>query len=159
MKASLLIGQGTFSLFTNRRTRDRFKLERTRASAYGYPVFEMGEYADTLPRKIISFHCLENESNEQKESITEGNENFPDLPQGSESDIVVVEETETSPRKSLAVLQVAGGKERMVEETGNTNRESLIVSSEECLLSSSDEESEGLEKFCVINLCHSAVRG
>ena len=39
------------------------------------------------------------------------------------------------------------GKETMVEETGNTNRESSIVSSQECLLSSSDEGREGLEKF------------
>ena len=60
---------------------------------------------------------------------------------------MVVEETETSPRKNLAVLQVTRGKETMVEETGKTNRESLIVSSEECLLSSSDEGSEGLENF------------
>ena len=35
----------------------------------------------------------------------------------------------------------------MVEETGNTNKESLIVKSQECLLSISDEGSEGLEKF------------
>ena len=35
----------------------------------------------------------------------------------------------------------------MVEETGNTNKESLIVNSQECLLSNSDEGSEGLEKF------------
>ena len=81
-----MLGQSNFSLFTNRRTRDRFKFERTRAFAYGYPVFEVGEYAGVLPRKFISFHCLENESNEQKESNTEGTETFPDLPRRSESD-------------------------------------------------------------------------
>ena len=46
----------------------------------------MGEYAGMLPRKFISLHCLENGTNEQKESNTEGTENFPDLPQRSESD-------------------------------------------------------------------------
>ena len=46
----------------------------------------MGGYAGVLPRKFISFHCLENESNEPKESNTEGTENLPDLPQRSESD-------------------------------------------------------------------------
>ena len=46
----------------------------------------MGEYAGMLPRKFISFPCLERESNEQKGSNTEGTDNFPDLPQGSESD-------------------------------------------------------------------------
>ena len=66
----------------------------------------MGEYAGELPRKFINFHCLENESNEPKDHNTEGTENYPDLPQRSEVEIVVIEETETSPTKSLAVLQV-----------------------------------------------------
>ena len=60
---------------------------------------------------------------------------------------MVIEETETSPTKSLAVLQVTGGKETMVEERGKVYKECLVVSSQECLLSSSDEGSEGLEKF------------
>ena len=77
----------------------------------------MGEYAGELPRKFISFHCLENEYNVPKDHNTEGTENYPDLPQRSEVDIVVIEETETSPTKSLAV-QVTGGKETMVEERG-----------------------------------------
>ena len=64
----------------------------------------MGQYAGEVPRKFISFHCLENESNVLKDRNTERTENYPDFPQGSESEIVVVEETETSPRKSLAVL-------------------------------------------------------
>ena len=82
-----------------------------------------------------------------KDHNTEGTQNYPDLPQRSEVEIVVIEETETSPTKSLAVLQVRGGKETMVEERGNVNKECLIVGSQECLLSSSDKGSEGLEKF------------
>ena len=107
----------------------------------------MGEYAGELPRKFISFHCLENESNEPKDHNTEGIENYPDLPQRSEVEIVVIEETETSPTKSLAVLQVTGGEKTISEERGNVHKESLAVGSQECLLSSSDEGSEGLEKF------------
>ena len=107
----------------------------------------MGEYAGELPRNFISFHCLENESNEPKDHNTEGIENYPDLPQRSEVEIVVIEETETSPTKSLAVLQVTGGEKTISEERGNVNKESLAVGSQECLLSSSDEGSEGLEKF------------
>ena len=107
----------------------------------------MGEYAGELPRKFISFHCLENESNVLKDHNSEGTENYPDLPQRSEVEIVVIEETETSPTKSLAVLQVTGGKETMVEERGGVNKECLTVGSQECLLSSSDEGSEGLEKL------------
>ena len=107
----------------------------------------MGEYAGELPRKFISFHCLENESNVPKDHNTEETENYPGLPQRSEVEIVVIEETETSPTKSLAVLQVTGGKETMVEERGDVNKECLIVGSQECLMSSSDEGSEGLEKF------------
>ena len=107
----------------------------------------MGEYAGELPRKFISFHCLGNEFNEPKDQNTEGAENYPDLPQRSEVEIVVIEETETSPTKSLAVLQVAGGEKTISEERGNVCKGSLAVGSQECLLSSSDEGSEGLEKF------------
>ena len=60
---------------------------------------------------------------------------------------MVIEETETSPTKSLVVLQVTGGKETMVEERGDVNKEYLTVGGQKCLLSSSDEGSEGLEKF------------
>ena len=107
----------------------------------------MGENAGELPRKFISFHCLENESNVPKDHNTEGTENYPDLPQRSEVEIVVIEETETSPTKSLAVLQVTGDKQTMGEERGNVDNESFAVVNQECLLSSSDEGSEGLEKF------------
>ena len=46
----------------------------------------------------------------------------------------------------MAVLQVEGGKEATVGETEDTNEECVIVGSQECLLLSSDEGSEGLEK-------------
>ena len=107
----------------------------------------MGEYAGELPRKFISFHCLQNESNVPKDHNTEGAENYPDLPQRSGVEIVVIEETETSPTKRLVVLQVTGSEKTMSEERGNLNKESFAVVSQECLLSSSDEGSEGLEKF------------
>ena len=128
-------------------TRDRFEFERTRVSSLRISGFEMGEYAGEMPRKFISFHCLENESNVPKDHNTEGTENYPDLPQRSVVEIVVIEETETSRTKSLAVLQVAGGKDTMVEERGNVDEKCLVIGSQECLLSSSDEGSEGLEKF------------
>ena len=107
----------------------------------------MGEYAGQLPRKFVSFHCFQNEPNELKDNNTQRTENYPDLSQKSESKIVVIEETETSPSKSLAVLQIAGGNEAMVGETEDTTRDSVIVGGQECLLSSSDEGNEGLEKF------------
>ena len=100
-----MLGHSNFSLFTIRRTRDRIRFERTRASANGYPVFQKGEYAGMLPRKFISFHCLEKESNEQKKSNTEGTENFPDLPRRSESDAECSDGGE-SPEKRLVELEV-----------------------------------------------------
>ena len=109
--------------------------------------FEMGEYAGELPRKFISFHCLENESNVPKDCNTEESENYPDLPRRSGVEIVMIDETGTSPSKSLAVLQVAGGKKTMSEERGSVDKEGFAVGSQECLLSSSDEGSEGLQKF------------
>ena len=141
-----MLGQSIFSLLTIRITRDRFELNE-----HVFPLrisgFEMGEYAGELPRKFISFHCLENESNVPKDHNTEESENYLDLPQRSGAEIVVIEETETSPSKSLAVLQVTGGKKTMSEERGNVDKESFAVGSQECLLSSSDEGSEGLQKF------------
>ena len=83
----------------------------------------------------------------ERESNTEGTENNLGPPQRSESEFVVIEGTETSPTKILAVLQVAGGKEATVGETEGTNKECMIVRSEKCLMSSIDEASEGLEKF------------
>ena len=109
--------------------------------------FELGEYAGELPCKFISFHSLESESIVPKDHNTEKSENYSDLPQRSGVEIVVIEETETSPSKSLAGLQVTGGKKTMVEESVNVNAESLVVGSQDCLLSSSDEGSEGLEEF------------
>ena len=87
-------------LFTSRKTRDRFEFERTRVSSYGYLVFGMR----MLPRKFISFHCLENKSNELKESNTERTENFPDLPRRSESDVKCSDGGEY-PQKRLADLE------------------------------------------------------
>ena len=63
----------------------------------------MGENSGEMPRKFISFDCLVSESNELKDSNTEGTANFPGLPQGIDSEIVIIEETETSSTKSLAV--------------------------------------------------------
>ena len=109
--------------------------------------FEMGEYAGELPPKFTSFHCLENESNETKDSNTEEAEDYPDLPQRSQSEFVVIEETEISPSKNLAVLQVAGAEESTVKGDKDTNEERVVISSQECLMSSRDDGSEGLEKF------------
>ena len=107
----------------------------------------MGEYAGELPRKFISLHCLENESNELKNCNTEGTENFPEIPRTSEIESVIIEETWTYPAKSLAESQVAAAKDSAVKETEETNEERVIVASQEGLLSISDEGSEGLEKL------------
>ena len=118
-----MLGRINFSLFTNRKTRDRFKFERTRAAAYGYPVFEIAEYAGMLPRKFFSFHCLENESNEQKESNTEGTGNFPDFPQRSESDGDYSDGGESSEKRlvELEVMPVCEIRKESAEEVDVTN--------------------------------------
>ena len=105
MKAYQLLGHSNFSLFTSRTTRDRIKFERIRASTCGYLVFELVEYASELPRKFISFHCLENEYNELTDSNPEGVENFPELPQRIESDVGCVSSHE-SPEKRIVDSQV-----------------------------------------------------
>ena len=110
-----MLGQSSFSLFTSRITGERFEFERTRAPAYGFPVFKLGEYAAELPRKFISLHCFENESKELKDSNTEGTEKL-------------------SPTKSLAVSQVTGAEESAIRESRDTNEERVVVGSQESLL-------------------------
>ena len=88
-------GQSKVSIFNSRITRDRFEFERTRVSCYGYPILEMGGFAGELPRKFLSFYCLEAEPNELRDSNAEETESYPELPQRSESEIVVIEGTET----------------------------------------------------------------
>ena len=46
----------------------------------GRLVFEMGGYAGHLPRKFISFHSLESDSNEKEARSTEGVENIHHSP-------------------------------------------------------------------------------
>ena len=112
----------------------------------------MGEYAAELPHKFFSFCCLENEPNVLKDRNTEGTKNNPDLPQRSDSKIVVIEETETSPSKSLAVLRVADAEESTVKGDKDTSEERVVISGQECLMSSSDDGSEGLEQFLRVKL-------
>ena len=45
------------------------------------------------------------------------------------------------------MLQVTGAKDSTVRKIEDTNKERVIIGSYECLLSTSDEGSEGLEKF------------
>ena len=99
----------------------------------------MGEDAGELPGKLFSSHCLEKEPIKLKGSNTEEIGNYPYLPQRSEWQTLIIEETETSPTKSLAVLQVTGTKGSLVRESEATNKERVIIGSQECLLSSTDE--------------------
>ena len=65
---------------------------------------------------------------------------------------------QNSPSKILAVLRVPGAKESTVKGDKDTSEERVVISSQECLISSRDDGSEELEKFCVINWTHSVVR-
>ena len=99
----------------------------------------MCHYAGVFPRKFVTFHCLENECNELKRCDTEGPENFPDLPQKSELEIVIIEETQTFLTERLAVLQAAGAKDSTVRDSEDTNAERVVMGSQDCLLSIADE--------------------
>ena len=128
-----MLGQSNFFLFTSRITRDRFEVDQMRASAYGHPVFERREYAGELPREFISFHCLENKSNVLKGINTEGTENFPELPQTSEVETVIVAETENSPTKSLVVIHVAAVGECAANDDVDNGTKCVSGASHECL--------------------------
>ena len=98
----------------------------------------MGEHPGMFPRKFISFHCLENESNEQKESNTEGTENFPDLPRRSESDGECSDGSE-SPNKRLVELEVLPVCEIRKESAGGVGVTNLPNAAESIQYVSHDE--------------------
>ena len=80
----------------------------------------MGEYAGELPRKFNGFHCLDNESNELKESNTKETQIFPDLRRRSESEMECI--SDESPEKRLADL-----KSMPVCETRKESIEGVVV--------------------------------
>ena len=45
------------------------------------------------------------------------------------------------------MLQVAGAEKSAVKRDKDTSEERVVISSQECLMSSSDDGTEGLEKF------------
>ena len=100
--------------------------------------FEMGEYAGELPRKFISFHCLENESNGLKGSNTEGTENLSDLPQESESGGERSGGGE-SPEKRLIELEVMPVGEFREESTEGVNVINMPIVAESVQEVSHDE--------------------
>ena len=57
-----------------------------------------------LPRKFISIHCLENESNELKDSNIERTENFPHFPRRSESDTDCSDVGESSEKRLVCLV-------------------------------------------------------
>ena len=93
----------------------------------------MGEYASILPRKLICFHCLEDDSNEPNAGHTEGAVNIPALPHTSDCETVRVTEKETSPNKNLTVLQVAVAREFTPREGKNTVVKSTNNAQQKCL--------------------------
>ena len=68
--------------------------------------FEMDEFACELPRKFISFHCLENNSNEPKDSNTEVADNFPDPPERNKSDVEYGPGGDESPERIVVGFEV-----------------------------------------------------
>ena len=89
------------------------------------PVFEMGEYAGDLPRKFIFSHCLENKSNELKNSNTEETENLPDFPQRSESDVECGVSHESPEKRIVVDLQIMPVGEVHVESAEGVNVHNL----------------------------------
>ena len=56
----------------------------------GHSVFKIREYDSVMPRKFISFFCLENESDGKGARNNESVENSPIFPQASKSETVLV---------------------------------------------------------------------
>ena len=107
----------------------------------------MGEYAGEFPRNFISFRCLENEYNEEGARNTEDVKNFPNLPEASELETVLVDETENFPSKSLTVMQVAAVRNPVTKDDMNVVAENVRMATQECLLSTSEGVSRFLERF------------
>ena len=59
-----------------------------------------------LPRKCISFHCSDSESNKMNVGNNEVPEKSSKLPRVDEAESIAVEELEASKTKNMAVLEV-----------------------------------------------------
>ena len=101
-----------------------------------------------MPRQFISFHYSEEESNELKERAKlEGLRTTQTFPRGVKQKLLLLKKQRLLRQKKLALLQVAEAKESISREKEDINEERVNIGSQECLMSSSDEGSEGLEKF------------
>ena len=96
-----------------------------------------------LAREFPNFHCLKNESNERDTRNTGGTKDSTKLARYTK----VVDETETSAAENLTVLQVASAEESPHRDSKENFVKSFSIDSQQCLLSSNDEGSRGLEKF------------
>ena len=97
---------------------------------------EMGENAAEMPREFNGLHCSGTESNELRIRNTEGTEKFPGIPRTSESETVIIAETETSltkTTKSLTALNVASVGECVANDDVDIVVKSDRVASHECL--------------------------
>ena len=71
---------------------------------------------------------------------TEGAENFPNLPQTSKLETVIINETDSFPSRNLTVMQVAGVSDPVSTEDVNVVVENAGVASQKCLLLRSDKK-------------------
>ena len=118
----------------------------------------MGEEAGELPRKFISFHCLENESHVLRDRNIEGTEKYPDFPHRSESEIAVIEGTETSPTKFWQCCKSQEVEERSLKRLRIRRKNLCLLAVKSVYCSVVMMEVKDWKSFCVINLIHSAVR-
>ena len=151
IEGKLIAWPKQYSLFTKRITCDRIEFEQTRVSAWGRPIFEMGEFAGVLPRNFVRLPCLENESNALNVSSTDCAEHSSDLPRESEWETVVVAKTETCHRKNLTAVQVAAVGEPVSNKKMDVIAKGASVAGQECLLSNSVESSGASERFLQMN--------
>ena len=100
----------------------------------------MDEYAAELPRKFISFQCLENESTKKRWKQHRNCGDFPNFPRASELETVMVAETETSPTKSLVLIHITAVGECVANDDVDIVAKGVSVASQECLLSNSVKE-------------------
>ena len=107
----------------------------------------MSEFAGNLPRKFISFRHLGFESSAHNVPEERDSENPQNVEEVVGRSIVEVGETSNSPVKVIFVLQNVPVSSGVVESGSVQKDHELTIAEKDCLLTSSEEDMDGLNAF------------
>ena len=122
-------------------------IEKSRVSGIRTSVSKMGEFAENLPGKFISFRHLGFESSAHKVPKEQESVNPQNVDEVVGTNTVEVGETSNSPAKVMSVLQNVPVS-REVGTLGEVEKDhELTIDEKDCVMTSSEEDIDDLNAF------------